>query len=211
MKIKFLRAALILVAATVACSPQTNSLPGILTVTVTATPPTMAYTKPPPGTFANPTPDLSNLLLIPPFPYNAPLPPQVPTAIDGAYVKFDPQTATPTPCRRCADYRLEGGVWTLDFDKGVFRIHHLITDWQNSASYTVSGNQLKLFNDPTCVDTIGTYTWLMEGRKLTLQAIDDTCAIKVRAENLTAMPWDSCEPPTREAALTDHWPKPAGC
>jgi hypothetical protein len=48
-------------------------------------------------------------------------------------------------------------------------------------------------------------------RKLILNLAEDNCAIGLRAINLTKLPWLSCQPPNREAAITDHWPKPAGC
>jgi hypothetical protein len=32
-----------------------------------------------------------------------------------------------------------------------------------------------------------------------------------RAMNLANLPWQSCQPPNTEAAITDHWPKPIGC
>jgi hypothetical protein len=41
--------------------------------------------------------------------------------------------------------------------------------------------------------------------------IQDDCSFKLRAANLTNMPWASCQPPNREAAISDHWIKPAGC
>lgn len=146
-----------------------------------------------------------------PFPYTTPLPPPVRTALDGRYVKLDPIPGTPTPCRRCPDWKPEGGEWLLRFDQGVFRISHAVTGWRTVGSFTVSGDRLVLFNDPTCHREIGTYTWKLERGALTLEVVEDTCAIGLRAKNLTAMPWNACQPPNTEAAVTDHWPRPAGC
>ena len=71
--------------------------------------------------------------------------------------------------------------------------------------------RLTLFNDPVCHDKVGRYTWIVKNSELTFQEIDDPCAIHLRAVNLTRQPWSSCQPPNAEAAVTDHWLKPAGC
>jgi len=68
-----------------------------------------------------------------------------------------------------------------------------------------------LANDPTCIEDIGVYRWRLEKGRLTVEVIDDPCAIKLRAMNLTQQPWLSCRPPNIEAAVTEHWPKPEGC
>jgi hypothetical protein len=44
-----------------------------------------------------------------------------------------------------------------------------------------------------------------------LEAAEDECAIGLRAANLSARPWSACQPPNIEAAITDHWLRPAGC
>jgi hypothetical protein len=49
------------------------------------------------------------------------------------------------------------------------------------------------------------------GTFATVKVIEDECAIGLRAMNLTNLPWLSCHPPSTEAAITDHWPKPRGC
>lgn len=146
-----------------------------------------------------------------PYPYTTPLPPPVVTDLDGLYAKIDPKPGTPVPCRRCPDYAPEGGAWQLSFDKGTYRVFHVPTGWRSVGSYTVSGNQLTLFNDPVCHDKVGRYTWIVKNSELTFQEIDDPCAIHLRAVNLTRQPWSSCQPPNAEAAVTDHGLKPAGC
>jgi len=153
----------------------------------------------------------SALLQRTPFPYATPLPPPTRTILDGTYAKLDPKEGTPVPCRRCPDYAPEGGIWKLHLDNGVYRIYHQVTGWRSVASFTVSDDRLYLFNDPVCTDILGVYKWKLEQGTLSLEVIEDECAIRLRAMNLTGLPWLSCRPPNAEAAVTDHWWKPPGC
>jgi hypothetical protein len=86
----------------------------------------------------------------------------------------------------------------------------------------VSGNELKLFNDPNCYLTVGTYEWIKTGSSLSLQVIEDECGFGLRPKNITTGVWDStptfpaslvdaCQPPSLEAAISGHWPIPASC
>jgi hypothetical protein len=102
-------------------------------------------------------------------------------------------------------------LWKLNLNKGIFRIFHPVTGWKDIGSFFVSGDQLILANDPVCHEVLGVYRWKLEEGRLILNVIEDKCAIGLRAMNLTELPWHSCQPPSREAAITDHWPKPAGC
>ena len=170
-------------------------------------------------------PDLSTTIEVPPFPYSLPLPPPVPSILDSLYAKALPFEGTPVPCKRCAGYRLEGGVWSLYLDKGVFKVFQQDTGFEAVGSFSVSGDRLTFFNDPYCEEDltmVGTYTWALNGDSLILKVIDDSCSIGLRAKNLTSSPWtrverkqsqsaDPCQPPNREAAVTDHWAKPDGC
>ena len=154
-----------------------------------------------------------------PHPYLLPLPEPRRTSLDGTYAKVELKETPPVHCLRCPDYAPEGGIWKLNLDKGTFRIIHAMTGWKSIGSFVVTRDrwtsgapdQLLLFNDPTCPDAIGLYTWRLEAGNLILEAIDDTCAIHLRAMNLTGLPWLSCQPPNMEAGITDHWPKPPGC
>ena len=146
-----------------------------------------------------------------PFPYTTPLPAPEDTPLEGVYVKVEPIEGTPTPCRRCPDYKVEGGVWRLSLDNGIFRVYHAVTGWRSLGSYTVEGGRMLLFNDPTCLDVVGSYRWSLAGGVLVLEEIEDSCAIRLRARNLTSIPWNACQPPNHEAGVTDHWKKPAGC
>jgi len=158
-----------------------------------------------------PTGVWSGLLQKTPYPYRTPLPPPTPTILDGTYTKFELKEGTPVPCKRCPDYAPEGGVWKLSLDKGIFRILHEVTGWRSIGSYSVSGDQLVLVNDPYCPDVVGTYHWKVKDGELMLEEIEDGCSIRLRALNLTNLPWRSCQPPSTEAAVTDHWSKPPGC
>jgi hypothetical protein len=160
---------------------------------------------------ATPTDIWKALLQHTPVPWTTPLPPEEPTILDATYVKINPRLETPFPCIRCPDYALEGGVWKLQLDKGIFRIYHAITGWRSLGSYAVSEDRLSLFNDPFCHLETGIYTWRLEEGVLILSEVDDPCAQGLRAANLIDQPWLSCRPPNTEAAITDHWQKPQGC
>ncbi|MCB0166816.1 MAG: hypothetical protein KDI79_21495 [Anaerolineae bacterium] len=157
-----------------------------------------------------------------PYPYTTPLPLPTSSILDGIYTKQVKFEGTPTPCRRCAPYRAEGGTWTLQLNAGAFRVSHDSTGFHGIGSFTVSDNQLILFNDPNCHLETGTYTWEMDGRSLVLTTDDDTCGFGLRAKNLSLGSWvkqsgeagaliDRCQPPSREAAISGHWPTPEGC
>lgn len=170
--------------------------------------------------------DLSTTIEVPPFPYSLPLPPPVATSLDGLYSKRIPYDGTPTPCKRCAGYRLEGGIWTLYLDKGVFKMFQRESEFQAVGSFAVSGNNITFFNDPYCeedLSMVGKYTWELDARgQLRLTAVGDACSIGLRAKNLTSVPWvktplteqertAACQPPNKEAGITDHWAKPPFC
>ena len=146
-----------------------------------------------------------------PYPYTTPLPPPSPTTLDSIYAKLEPKEATPVPCRRCPDYLPEGGIWKLSLDRGRYHIFHQSSGWFSLGSFTVSGHQLTLFNDPTCIDTVGTYEWELTDGELRLKVIADTCQVNRRGRSFANLAWLSCHPPSTEAAVTDHWPRPAIC
>jgi hypothetical protein len=207
-------AGLLALALASACAPVGPGGPAA-TPTVFYRDPTYAMITPGPHKVVD---DLSTTIEMPPFPYSKPLPPPVSTAIDGLYTRMIPMEGTPTPCKRCAGYRLEGGAWSLYFNNGVYKEFQQDTDFEAVGSYTVSGNQLTLFNDPYCEEDVtmqGIYTWQKNGDSLNLTAVNDPCTIGLRAKNLTATSWtkkvDECQPPNREAAVSGHWKQPAEC
>ena len=159
----------------------------------------------------------TGLLLDMPLAFTTPLPESVWTPIDGTYAKLDTSEPQWWACRRCADYRPAGGVWKLQFDKGVMRIYYDVTGWRSIASYTVNGHNISIFNDPYCPEVVGYYTWKLEDkwgledRQLVLDVLNDSCSIKLRGENLSELPWDSCQPPNLLAGASDHWHKSPGC
>jgi hypothetical protein len=140
----------------------------------------------------------SELLQKTPFPHTAPLPARVPTPLDGTYTKFDP-------------YVPQGGIWKLNLDKGIFRIFHESTGWRSIGSFIIDGNRVQVFNDPCCIEVKGFYRWTLARGRLNLQVVEDKCAIRQRAKNLTKLPWLSCQPPSMEAGSSGHWDKPPGC
>ncbi len=152
-----------------------------------------------------------------PFPYLLPLPASRPTALDGTYTKFELKETPPVHCLRCPDYAREGGVWKLNLDQGVFRIYHQPTGWKSNGSYVVTRDrwtagapdQLLLFNDPTCPDAVGLYSWSVREGELILEVIDDTCAIYLRAANLTNLPWLPCSADAQGG--TAGGSQPPGC
>jgi len=161
--------------------------------------------------------DWYSLLQITPFAFAAPLPEDAWTPIDGTYAKFDPSEPQWWACRRCADYRPAGGIWRMQFNKGVMRIYYNVTGWRSVASYTVSDNKLYLFNDPYCPQEVGEYTWSLndkwglEDRELSLEVVKDSCSINLRGENLSELAWDSCQPPNYMTGASGHWHKSPGC
>ena len=146
-----------------------------------------------------------------PHPYTTPLPDGGATVLDGIYVKLEPKEGTPVPCRRCPDYLPEGGIWRLSLDKGAFRIFHEDTHWQSLGSFAVDGERLFLFNDPTCYRMTGIYGWEQVEGGLDLKTIEDRCQVDRRARSFAGMVWQSCQPPSTEAATTGHWRVPVAC
>ena len=168
---------------------------------------------------ATPADPWTALLQSEPHAYLLALPPPRKTNLDGTYGKVELKEGPPVHCLRCPDYAPEGGAWKLNLEGGTFRILHEATGWKSIGSFVVTQDrwtsgapdQLLLFNDPTCPEALGLYTWKLEDGNLILEVVDDTCAIYLRAMNLTSLPWQTCSPPNIEAGISDHWPKPPGC
>lgn len=90
-------------------------------------------------------------------------------------------------------------------------MYHDGTEWGTLGSFTVSEDRIEFFNDPHCLQDVGIYTWELRNGELVLKVIEDNCGVDLRLRNLVAYPWESCQPPSTEAAITDHWPTPVGC
>jgi hypothetical protein len=174
---------------------------------------TPAPTNSPENEPATPTPvdRWSELAQRTPYPYSTPLPAAETTVLDGIYTKADPRQADHIPCKRCPAYPPGGGVWKLSLDKGIFRVYHQLTGWVTIGSFAVAGDQIEFFNDPHCFQDTGVYRWRLDDGSLTLTTVEDDCGVYLRAQNLEAFPWESCQPPSTEAAITNHWPVPPGC
>jgi hypothetical protein len=200
--------AVILVIISAQPSAQAPDNPAIPSPTGPTQTPTLAL---PP----TPTDAWNSLFQRTPLAYTTPLPPTESTLLDGPYARFDPDEPQWWNCMRCEDYLPAGGIWRLHLDKGIYRIYYDVTSWKSLASYAVTEDRFYVFNDPYCPKEVGIYKWRYEDedrqRGLVLEVIEDDCAIGLRAKNLSKLPWQSCQPPDTEAAITDHWQKPPGC
>ena len=206
------------------CAPASHLAPGVPVTQVSKALPTTTPTEaaqfaptltatPSPTITAMPTPAeiWYQLVLRTPVPWTTPLPPAERSPLDDTYGKFDPSEIEWWICRRCPDYLPAGGNWRLQLDKGVYRIYYEVIQWRSLGSFVVVGDRIYLFNDPYCQWDVGEYRWKLENRELTFKVVKDACAIGMRAANLTGYPWMSCQPPNKEAAISDHWIKPLGC
>ncbi len=174
------------------------------------TPPGLYPPHTPGATYA-PLRSWSDVLEFTPFPYATPLPAEERTPIDGVYSLHDPSEPQWWRCARCPDFLPGGGNWRLHLDRGTLHLFYEVTGFATVSSYALDGQRLFLFNDPHCLYDVGEYTWHVEGNALVLEEVQDSCAIHMRAVNLTRQAWVSCQPPNREAAISDHWIRPAGC
>ncbi len=145
------------------------------------------------GNLANPAERWEALQNEVPFAYTTPLPDSNPTSIDGTYAKVDQTPPQYWKCLRCADYRPAGGIWKLQFERGVMRIYYDVTGWFSLASYTVEGSSLKIFNDPFCPSEVGEYSLNLVNGSLNLISVSDSaCAFELRQQNLGNQPWLAC-------------------
>lgn len=127
--------------------------------------------------------------------YTTPLPDPLRSSIDGNYAKLVQLPPQWWSCRRCADYRLAGGIWKLQFDKGIMRVLYDVTGWHSLASFTVADDMLYIFNDPYCPQDVGLYRWRLVDGDLDLISIDDACAFRLRGENFSNQTWSACPQP----------------
>lgn len=190
MKHLVILAALFILAA---CAPPP---PIIITPTSRAVTPTILFRNP------DTAPLWLELLQKEPYPYTTPIPAQPSTDIDGFYAKIELKEGTPVPCKRCADYLPEGGVWKLHLDQGAFRVFHEYTGWRSLGSFAIDGDHVTLFNDPTCPRTTGLYIWRMAEGTLEFDVIKDDCQVNRRARTFANTPWRSCQPKDTEAAIS---------
>ena len=104
-----------------------------------------------------------------------------------------------------------GGIWRMQFDKGVMRIFYEVTGWRSIASFTVSNGRLFIFNDPYCPETLGEYKWEVEGRQLKLEVVDDACSFDLRARNLSRQSWSFCINSNQMVDVNTSNQEPPGC
>jgi hypothetical protein len=131
--------------------------------------------------------------------------------IDGEYGYLDPDPPQWWSCLRCADYRPSGGAWNLRFFRGRMTLTDQVTGFSSHASFVLDGDTLELLEDPVCPWDRGRYTWRLDERGLSLTPVADPCSFGLRADNLGRGAWASCRPPDTHAAVSDMWPRPAGC
>jgi hypothetical protein len=151
-----------------------------------------ANTQPIAVVTGTPTSIWNALLESTPYAYLTPLPAPEKSLIDGVYTKVDPSWPQWWKCLRCADYRVAGGIWKLQFEQGVMRIYYEVTGWRSIASYTIKEDRLYLFNDPYCPEHTGEYQWSIVNDELTLKTVDDPCAFDLRAKNFSKQTWAFC-------------------
>jgi hypothetical protein len=145
------------------------------------------------------------LLAVTPVGLTTPAPPAEETAIDGLYSRYDPSWPQWWLCLRCADYRPAGGVWRLQFDRGVMRVLYEVNQWRSLASYAVEGDRLFLFNDPYCPYDVGEYTWTVSEGELDLDPVDDGCSFNLRSQTLAGQAWAACDVnEASQAAMDPH-------
>ena len=151
--------------------------------------------EPQPGARPSPTgdPELWRTDPEEPYAFTTPVPPLVPTPIDGTYYRDFTPGSKPIPCRRCAPFRLDRGPSTLEMLEGRFQMIHEGNGFRSQGHYLVHGRRLILFNDPVCPETRGLYRWeVQDGLLLTLTVIDDPCPFDLlRARYLSAAPWEA--------------------
>ena len=147
------------------------------TLPPTSIPPQIAAVTP------TPTDRWFSFMEITPYPWSTPLPPYVATPIDGTYAKLDPDEPQWYHCRRCADFLPAGGNWRLQLDKGIYRIYYEVTEWRSLGSFSINGDTIYFFNDPNCMKDVGIYKWQLTDGALSLELIEDVCAINMRAAN----------------------------
>src|SRR5262245_14611297 len=118
---------LLISLGTTSCNSTAQETPQAVAVTAVSSPlptetntalPPPSSTPPPSATpepaSPTPAPETPTAELAQPYPFTTPLPSPTPTELDSIYTKAIEFIGTPTPCRRCAPYRAEGGTWTLD-------------------------------------------------------------------------------------------------
>ena len=127
-----------------------------------------------------------------PYPFTTPIPPRVPTPVDGVYERSLDVERNPIPCRRCAPFRLDPGEAKLTLEEGRYAIEHLSSPpgFRTAGHYVVERDRVILFNDPNCTTTRGVYQWELSDGELTLEPLDDPCPFDLlRARYLSAAAW----------------------
>ena len=86
---------------------------------------------------------------------------------------------------------------TLELSEGRFFIAHRApgkpdsSQFSSRGHFTLSGEEITLFNDANCPATRGRYRWTVDDGMLSFQVLEDPCPFSdLRQRFLTAMPWE---------------------
>ena len=99
----------------------------------------------------------------------------------------------------------------MQFDRGVMRIFYEVTGWRSFGSFTVSDDELRVFNDVYCPDVVGSYSWKLEAGELVLNVNEDPCSFGLRGQNLSNQFWLACLSSDQPAETDLSGENPPGC
>jgi hypothetical protein len=164
----------------------------VLATTSLALQPTTFRPQPPSG----PVPDWRTTPQEP-YPFSTPVPPLLPTALEGTFDRPPTDTYVGPPrarCTRCPPFPKDAGRSTLVFDRGRYYLSQEQRPYGTFGHYVISRSHLTLFNDPECGTERGVYRWRLEGNQLKLTVLFDLCAFGQRARDMTDSVWTLVPP-----------------
>jgi len=129
-----------------------------------------------------------------PYPFSRPVPPLVPTRLDGLFDRTPTETypgGVRPHCTRCQPYPPDAGRSTLTLDRGRYRVEHVRPTYRSGGHFAVAGTHITFFNDPECGSVRGVYRWKLVAGRLTLSTLFDPCGFDQRARDLTDAVWES--------------------
>jgi hypothetical protein len=82
------------------------------------------------------------------------------------------------------------GRQVLIFDTGRFFVVHPADGYKSGGHFEVSGNRVRIFNDPNCTATTGLYRYRLTASTLAFEVVSDPCPYEgLRRRYLTALRW----------------------
>jgi len=125
-----------------------------------------------------------------PFPFTTPVPPPIPTVLDGHYDRSPTENYPDRPgCTRCQPFPLDGGRSVLTLDRGRYLLFQQQPRYVDRGHYVVTDDQITFFNSPECGSERGVYGWRVDAGVLDLTALLDPCGFGQRARDLTDEDW----------------------